>query len=65
LGQSLTVRLSQTSLLGNASTDFDNIRLTATSAVPEPQTGALAVSAIAMILIWYFFRRKRVAVVKT
>lgn len=53
LGKEISILLSQTSLASHASTDFDNVRLTATSnAVPEPGTMMLGLlGAVALALV--------------
>lgn len=49
-GESFTVRLSQTSLLQHASTDFDNIRFLATP-IPEPSSLLLLLGGVALLRV--------------
>lgn len=56
-GESLTVRLSQTSPLQHASTDFDNIRLTAT-AIPEPSTYLLLLTGAGLFFAFRLRARR-------
>lgn len=62
LGKELSIVLSQTSLVAHASTDFDNVRLTATSnAVPEPGTATLGLLGIAVLAFVSARKRQRAA----